>query len=437
MDLSKSVEQTSKSVAVPRAPTSLAETGLQPGFLLALMIKIVYRLGIEQPTDISRAIKLPVPLVEKLLADAVDKKLLEMLGQLGASMTAEMRYGLTSKGKAWALEALAQSEWVGPAPVPLELYTQQVKAQSIRGEVLTRPMLEAVFKDLTLRDSLMGELGPAVNSGASILLYGPPGNGKSTISEAICRAFASHVFMPYAIEVDNQILTMFDPTVHTRVAGDKAAQSKLRRTTDFDQRYVAIARPQVTTGGELTLDMLDLTYSPTSRTYEAPLQLKAAGGVFVIDDFGRQRQSPQQIVNRMIIPLEAGVDYLSLQTGRKFATPFDALLILSTNIPPSELVDDAALRRLRYKILIDSPDRDTYIEIFARTANRFGMELTDEILAFVLMELYPNQPGAGYQAFHPRFLIEQTRSICTYEQVEPQLTPDFLRRAWRNLFTQD
>ena len=349
----------------------------------------------------------------------------------------ELRFALTDKGRSWALEALAQSEWAGPAPVPLEHYCRQVAAQTIRGEVLTRPMLEYVFSDLLFPDQLMEELGPAVNSGASILLYGPPGNGKSSISEAVCRAFSGRVYVPHAVTVDNQIITVFDPTVHTPVAPPSDEGETLRRSRGFDARYVPCRRPTVITGGELTLDALDLSFSPTSRIYEAPMQLKASGGVFVIDDFGRQRQKPQDLINRMIIPLEKGVDYLNLQSGRKFETPFDTLIVFSTNIPPKKLVDEAALRRLRYKVLIDKPDRDTFLKIWLTTAQRAGLAMDQDLLAFILVELYGKQEGAEFHGFHPRFLIDQTLAICAYEGVAPQLRPDFLRRAWRNLFTDE
>jgi MoxR-like ATPase len=420
----------------PKPPESLADTGLDPEFLTDLLVKTVYRLNIERPSEMSRAVKLPVPLVEQLIQKAHDKKLLEMKGQLGANLVAEMRYALTSRGREWALEALAQSEWIGPVPVPVEQFVRQAKHQSIRTEILSRPMLEKQFADLTLADALMDQIGPAVNSGQSMLLYGPPGNGKSSLAEAICAAYEDHLFVPYAIEVDKQVISMYDPTVHRYIGESEADTQSLRHDIDFDARYVKCERPIVMTGGELTLDQLDLAYNPVSRVYEAPMQLKAAGGVLVIDDFGRQRQAPQDLINRLIIPLEKNVDFLSLQTGRKFEVPFDALMVFSTNINPRDLVDEAALRRLRYKILVDSPDMETYVEIFIRAGRRFGLEVTEDILSFVLFDLYENEPGAEFHAFHPRFLIEQTLAICAYEGVEPQLTPDYLRRAWRNLFTE-
>ena len=421
------------STKAPPVPRSLAETGLDQGFLVDLLVKTIYRMGLEKPSEMARATKLPVGLVINLIEAAQALKMIETLGQLGASMTAEMRYALTGKGREWALEALGQSEYFGAAPVTIEAYSDQVQNQSIRRETLTRPMLGQVFSQLTLSQDLMEQIGPAANSGASMLLYGPPGNGKSSIAEAICAAFQGTVYFPHALVVDKQIITIYDPTVHHAVESDDG-DGGLRRDRGHDRRFVACRRPAVITGGELTLDRLDLALNTVSQIYEAPMQMKAAGGVLVIDDFGRQRQSPQELCNRLIIPLENGTDYMALRTGRKFEVPFDALVVFSTNIAPKELVDGAALRRLRYKILVDKPDRDTFIEIFVRTAKRFGVELTQETMVFILNELYAKQDGAEFHNFHPRFLIDQCKAISIFEGVSPRLRQDFLARAWRNLF---
>ena len=423
----------------PRAPETIGETGLDEGFLTDLLVKTIYRMGLERPSDIARAMKLPAGIVQRLIEAGQALKLVETLGQLGASLTAEMRYALTGKGRAWALEALAQSEWFGPAPVTLPCFADQLVRQSIKRVRLTRPVLDRVFSELTLSRELTEKLGPAANCAASVLLYGPPGNGKSSIATAICAAFGGHVYFPHAVVVDKQVIAVFDPTVHERIADDDEPlpQGGIRRAAGHDRRFVACKRPAVITGGELTLDRLDLAFNSVSRVYEAPMQLKAAGGVLVVDDFGRQRQSPQELINRLIIPLENSIDYLSLQTGRKFEIPFDALVVFSTNIAPKKLVDDAALRRLRYKVLVDKPDQETFIEIFVRTASRFGMPIDERTMMFVLTELYGRQEEAEFHAFHPRFLIDQVKSIAAFEDVPAELRPDFLRRAWGNLFTSE
>ncbi|MEM8699194.1 MAG: ATPase [Pseudomonadota bacterium] len=438
LELPSPVTVKPSKIASPAPPVSIADTGIEEGFLVQLLVKTIYRQGQEKVSEMAPALCLPPVVIEKLVQVARDQLLVETLGQLGASMSAEMRYGLTEKGKSWALDALAQSEWIGPCPITLEQFRAQATRQAIRKEVLTRPMLERVFSGLTLAPHLMEQLGPAVNSGASMLLYGPPGNGKSSIATAVCEAFYDRIYIPHAILIDKAVIAVFDPTVHRRLDAEEIQDEGLRRgSKSYDTRFTICLRPTVETGGELTIDMLDLRHNPVSRIYEAPMQMKASGGVLVIDDFGRQREAPQDIINRMIIPLEKQVDYLSLTTGRKFEVAFDALIVFSTNIPPKQLVDEAALRRLRYKILVDRPDRETYVRIFLKTAERFGLEVGEDVLPHLLLELYPKTEGAELQAFHPRFLIDQTRSICAYEQVDPQLRPDFLDKAWRNLFTSE
>ncbi|MEM7269261.1 MAG: ATPase [Pseudomonadota bacterium] len=417
----------------PPRPTRISETGLEEGFLMELLIKNIYRLAQERATDMSDELRVAIPIVEDLIQLCREAKYLQTLGSLGASVTSELRYELTESGRAYALDALRQSEYIGPAPVPLAQYVEQVKRQRIRNETITRNRLAKVLETLTMSQPLADSVGPAANSSASMLLYGPPGNGKSSIAVAICSAFEDMVFIPHALEVDRQIITMLDSTIHTQLKV-KAQQDGLRAQRGFDKRYAVCKRPIVITGGELTIDQLDLQFNPVSRIYEAPMQLKAAGGVFVIDDFGRQREQPQALINRWIIPLEAGVDYLSLQSGRKIEAPFDTLVIFSTNIPPRQLVDDAALRRIRHKIEVPAPSRDEYIQIFVNVCRARGVGVNEDILRYVLVDMYEAE-GRSYAAFHPGFLMDQIESIAAYEGVKPQLNPDFLQRAWRNLFT--
>lgn len=418
----------------PPALVTLRDTGLGDRFLLTLLLKNIHRFGYDKPMAMGAAMCLPVSIIEELIALGREAKLLQTLGSLGASMSAELRYELTDAGKAWANDALRQSEYTGPAPVPLEQFAAQVERQTIRNETIGRAALEKVLDGLIISDTISDAVGPAANSASSMLFYGPPGNGKSSIANAICAAFQDFIYVPHAVEIDRQVITVFDATVHRALENAPTSGGGLRTATGHDQRFQACKRPVVVTGGELTIDMLDLSYNPVSRIYEAPLQMKAAGGVFVIDDFGRQREQPQALINRWIIPLEQGNDFLMLQTGRKFEAPFDTLVIFSTNIPPKQLVDDAALRRIRHKIEIGRPTQDMFIRIFFEACKRRRIPLDEDILTFLLTDLYAAE-NAPFAAFQAEFLLDQVTSICAYEGIPPQLTEDFLRRAWRNLFT--
>lgn len=422
------------SNTVPRAPHTIAETGLSAQFLMDLLIKTIFRQGMERPSRMAESLKLSTVVVHELVEMAKAKNLLHMLGQPGANMSAEMRYQLSENGREWARKALVESSWVGPAPVPIEHFCAQIQRQSVRAEKLTEPALRRVFNELTLSESLLNSIGPAINSGASILLYGPPGNGKSSIAQAVCEAFGSYVYLPHALAIGTDIAIFFDPAVHEPIdVGTAPEATGLRRPLAMDGRYVPCVRPHVITGGELTVDKFDLVKNPVTGLYDAPLQLKAAGGLFVVDDFGRQRHTPQELINRLIIPLESGTDHLVLQNGRKIEVPFDTLVIFATNYEPRTLMDEAGLRRLRHKILVDRPDRKLFVKILLKTARRAGMEIDEEILAYLLFDLYGTHPNARFNAFHPRFLIDQCKSICAYQGIAPQLSPEVLDQAWGNL----
>ena len=425
------------SVTPPPMPKTLADTGLSPVLLRDLLLKTMFRTNKEHVSDLSRVICLPVTLVQELIDLARTQRFVEATGTLHATSGNEMGYQLTDAGKARALDALSQSEYYGAAPVPLDTYKEQVKRQSIRKITLTRQELLKGMGHLILPPDLIDNLGPAVTSGRSILMYGPPGNGKSSISNGIRDALGDKIYVPRAIEYAGQIITVYDPIVHSAAEEQVDDPNSIRRTGNrFDPRYVRCERPTVITGGELTLDMLDLKYNPTARTYTASLQLKATGGIFIIDDLGRQQEPPQKIVNRWIVPLEESRDILALQSGEKFTVPFDTLVIFSTNFHPNEIFDGAALRRIFFKIKIDGPNQENFLKIFALVARKKKMPLDEKALVHLLKVKYPtiNNNYANYQ---PVFLIDQMISICEFEGIPYQMTPELIDRAWANMFVRD
>lgn len=335
------------------------------------------------------------------------------------------------------MDALAQSEYFGAMPVPLDVYREQVKRQSIRNIQVTRQQLSGAMGHLILPPALLGNLGPAVSSGRSILMYGPPGNGKSSISNGIRDAMGDKIFVPRAIEYAGQVITVYDPIVHSAAEEQADDPNSLRRTGNrFDTRYVRCERPTVITGGELSLDMLDLVYNPTARTYQAPLQLKSTGGIFIVDDLGRQAEPPQALVNRWIVPLEENKDILALQSGEKFEVPFDTLVIFSTNFHPNEIFDQAALRRIFYKIKIDGPDQEDFLKIFAMVAQKKGVPLDEQSLIHLLQSKYPTIDNV-YANYQPVFLIDQMIAICEFEGIPNQMSPELIDRAWGNMFVKD
>ncbi len=425
-----------QGVQPPVSPRTLAETGLGLVMLRDILLKTMFRTNIDLVSALARAIALPVPLTQELVDLARSQRLIEATGNLRAETGNELGYQLTDAGKARALDALSQSEYYGAVPVPLDHYAEQVKRQSIRNIKLTREQLMGGMGGLILPPELIGNLGPAVTSGRSILMYGPPGNGKSSISHGIRKAIGDKIYVPRAIEYSGQIISVYDPIVHSAAEVVADDPTQLRRTSNrFDQRYVYCERPSVITGGELSLEMLDLAYNPTSRTYQAPLQLKATGGIFIIDDLGRQQEPPQKIVNRWIVPLEESRDILALQSGEKFTVPFDTLVIFSTNFHPNEIFDGAALRRIFFKIKIDRPNQEMFLKIFAMVARKRKMPLDERALMHLLKVKYPTIE-MNFANYQPVFLIDQMIAICDFEGIPYQMSPDLIDRAWGNMFVR-
>ncbi len=423
-------------VMAPPAPKRLEDMKLPIVMMRDILLKTIFRKNVDMVSDIARSICLPTAVTQELVDMAREQRLLEATGTLNANSGNEMGYQLTDTGKARALDALAQSEYYGAMPVPLDVYREQVKRQSIRNIQISRKQLTDAMGHLILPPTLLDQLGPAVGAGRSILMYGPPGNGKSSISNGVRDAMGDKVYVPHAIEYSGQVITVYDPIVHSAAEGDEQDENSLRRVARFDSRYVKCDRPTVITGGELSLKMLDLVYNPTARTYQAPLQLKSTGGIFIVDDLGRQEEPPQSLVNRWIVPLEESKDILALQSGEKFEVPFDTLVIFSTNFHPNEIFDQAALRRIFFKIKIDGPSQENFLKIFALVAKKKRLPLDEESLVHLLKNKYREIDNV-YANYQPVFLIDQILSICDFEGIPYQMNPDLIDRAWANMFVKD
>ncbi|MGR1581362.1 ATPase [Thalassobius sp. S69A] len=428
--------QPGNRVTPPPPPSSLEDMRLPLPMMRDILLKTIFRKNVSMVSDVAEAVCLPRQVTQELVDIAREQRLLEATGTLNANSGNEMGYQLTDAGKSRALDALSQSEYFGAMPVPMAVYREQVKRQSIRNIQISRQELTDAMGHLVLPPDLLGNLGPAVSSGRSILMYGPPGNGKSSISNGIRDAMGDKIYVPRAIEYSGQVITVYDPIVHSAAEVEIDDPNSLRRRRTFDTRYVRCDRPTVITGGELTLDMLDLVYNPTARTYQAPLQFKSSGGIFIVDDLGRQSEPPQSLVNRWIVPLEEGKDILALQSGEKFEVPFDTLVIFSTNFHPNEIFDQAALRRIFFKIKIDGPSQENFLKIVALVARKKKMPLDENALVHLLQNKYPTIDNV-YANYQPVFLIDQMIAICEFEGIPYQMTPELIDRAWANMFVKD
>jgi hypothetical protein len=386
-------------------------------------------------TMIAERTRLPYGLIEPIIERVRAQLLVEVRGATGSG-TAGYRYSLTDLGRDRARQFLAISHYAGPAPVPLAAYVAEMRALMAAREYVTHDRLKRGFSHLIVGDDVLEQLGPAVNAGKGVFLYGPPGNGKSVIAEGMGRTLGGDMYVPHAIDVEGHVITVFDPISHESLEGDTDVTSSVVAGAPRDRRWVRIRRPVVIVGGELTLDMLDLTFNPISKFYEAPLQLKANGGVFLVDDFGRQRIRPEDLLNRWIVPLESRVDYLTLHTGKKFQIPFDVLTVFATNLNPQSLADEAFLRRIPYKIPIEDPTLEDFKQIFELNCKRRDLKYHEVMIAYLQRRHYApvNRP---LRACHPRDLIEQVTALCRYRGIEPAITRELLDKACESYFVDD
>jgi hypothetical protein len=430
------VEQATPAAAQPTPlppPTTIAETGLHPDSLAQLLLKTLVG-GEASGTALADKLRVPYSVLDSLVQHARAEKLIEVRGATGVG-TAGYRYVLTDLGRDRAVTFLDVSRYVGPAPVPLAQYNAYVRACMAARPYLDRTRLATGFENLIVNKTMMDQLGPAVNSGKSLFLYGKPGNGKTVLAEGIGRAFGSEMYVPHAVDVDGQVITMFDPVNHQPIAGATQSGSVIA-TAAHDRRWEKVKRPVVVVGGELTLEMLDLTFNPIAKFYEAPIQWKANGGVFVVDDFGRQRIPPRDLLNRWIVPLESRVDFLTLHTGRKFEIPFNVLIVFATNLKPESLADEAFLRRIPYKILAKNPTLDEYCRIFEMNCKKRNMAF-DPVMIEYLNRKYYQPRRLEMRSCHPRDLVEQVVDMCRYQNREPVITRELLDAACGSYFLEE
>jgi hypothetical protein len=422
-----------RNAPVPPPPTSIEDTGLGYEQLKQLVVKSLYA-GELNGLTLADKLCLPYALLESLVEQLRFEKLLEVRGASGTG-SAGYRYALTDLGRERGLQFFDANQYIGPAPVPLHQYNAAMLALKQQRGFLDRDRLQHGFTHLIVNPETLDQLGPAVNSGKSIFLYGPPGNGKTVVAEGIGRALGGDMYVPHALDVDGQIITIFDPVNHVALE-DERSQGSVVKAAPRDLRWVRIRRPVVTVGGELTLEMLDLSFNQISRFYEAPLQMKANGGVFVVDDFGRQRIRPRDLLNRWIVPLESRVDYLTLHTGKKFEMPFDVLIVFATNLDPNSLADEAFLRRIPYKILAKNPTVDEFSRIFELNCRRRSIAFDPVVVEYLHRRFYEPR-GIELRACHPRDLVEQVVDMCRYQNRAPALSRDLLDQACRNYFVDE
>lgn len=426
---------------LPRSPSTWEETGLDLPFLFESVLRTIFARGRMAASALADEMCLPFPVLNPVLQGMRRQMLIDIVGQQGNSGDASFVYEVKPpKGSAALQDALDKTTYVGPAPVPFADYAESVLAQTVKKIVVTRRSVRKAFEDLIISEAAFNEIGPAINSAQSVFFFGYPGNGKTSIAERITRLMGDHIYIPHAVVANGQIIKVYDPILHSpakeaeEMSGPAGGvDTILKKGTAHDKRYIKIKRPTIVVGGELTLPMLDLKFNTVGKFYEAPLQMKANGGIFMIDDFGRQQMRPMDLLNRWIVPLEKKYDYLTTTTGTKVEVPFDVILIFSTNLDPTQLADEAFLRRIKFKIEVRDPDESQYRQIWELVCKGRRVDHDPSGVDYLINKWYkPHE--RPFRMCQPRDILDQMISIAKYNMERVNFSPDLIDAACATYF---
>jgi predicted ATPase with chaperone activity len=427
----------------PRSPGSVDDLGLPMSFLFDMVLRTLFTRGQMTAGDLAAAVAVPFGVLNPVFQQMRKQMLIDITGQKGASGDASFVYDIKPpKGTTAVQDSLEKTAYTGPCPVPFADYVESVLAQTVKKLIVTRRSIRKAFEDLIISDESFNEIGPAINSASSIFFFGYPGNGKTSVAERITRLMGDSIYIPYAVEANGQIVKVYDPIQHTAVKDDAQPADAggfdtiFKKGVEFDRRFIRVKRPTIVVGGELTMAQLDLKYNPVGKFYEAPFQMKANGGIFMIDDFGRQQVRPMDLLNRWIVPLEKKYDYLTTITGTKMEVPFDEVLIFSTNLDPTQIADEAFLRRIKFKIEIRDPDETQYRKIWELVCKGKRVDIDPSGIDYLIEKWY-RPKGRPFRMCQPRDILDQMMSIAKYNMERVNFSPDLIDAACATYFISD